>query len=535
MPSGRVARELLGRLGRVREPWWVASATLVSFIVTVWWITQDNQVPDFDEGMHLIDAIVVRTEISQGQLSAPFTDFNNYPPLVHIVGAIGLLIAGLHESAAIIADNVFFLPMLAGGCYVAGAVAFGRRAGLLAAIFALCTPMWVSEMREFYVDPGETAMVAASVGAILASRRFERVWISALAGFTCSLGMLSKQTFVLFLAGLIVVVIVRGGWRNWRGLTAFVLAGAALTLPWYIYHYGQLSVLTLGATSPGVAAGNASAALGITPSRWSGANFAWYFWDLINHQALLQLTLFFLVGTTLALWRFARRRDPDDLTPELAVGGLVGYLGVTYINLKDPRYSLPDLVYIAVLGTGWVARARLPWRRWLTTALALIAATNFAMVSFGWGPVVSWTLPGPYGPSVSGARVITFFSPAGWLRGGPVRDGDVLALMEGLKRLGFRYIELDGQTTDTPDFDQNGLGVLTIESHLPEPPAGLVSLGPHDAFLLRHYPMPGDPPPCQHLLDGSGVYVEVGLANPAAEPFSAYRFVCPGRRHPYYR
>src|ERR1700722_12852618 len=105
-----------------------------------------------------------------------------------------MLIAGVHEAAVILADNVFFLPLLAGGCYLAGTAAYNRRAGLLAALFALGAPMLVSEMREYYVDPGEAAMVAASVGTILASRRFERVGMSALAALLCSLGMLSKQT-----------------------------------------------------------------------------------------------------------------------------------------------------------------------------------------------------------------------------------------------------------------------------------------------------------------------------------------------------
>src|SRR5580704_11887255 len=79
------ARQRLARLRRVHELWWVAAATLASFAVTVWWLTQDNRVPDFDEGNHLHFAITVFNEINAGQLTAPFSDWNNYPPLVHIV------------------------------------------------------------------------------------------------------------------------------------------------------------------------------------------------------------------------------------------------------------------------------------------------------------------------------------------------------------------------------------------------------------------------------------------------------------------
>lgn len=536
MPCRREAAAVWARLRRVREPWWVLSATLFSLIVTIWWLGADNQVPDFDEGMHLTDAIIVHTQLQQGHLTAPFTDFDNYPPLVHLVGAIGFLIAGLHESAALLAQSIFFLPMLAGGCYAAGTMAYNRRAGLCAALLALSAPMWVSEMHEFYVDPGEAAMVAASVGAILWSRRFERVGVSALAGLLVTLGMLTKQTFVLFVGGLVVVVVLRGGWRNWRGLIAFLAVGATLALPWYIYHYDQLSLLTQGATSTGIASGNANAGNGITPARSSAANISWYFWNLVNHQLLAPLTLFFLVGTALALWRFARKRDPDDLTPELFVGGLVGYLGVTYINLKDPRYSLPELIYVAVLATGWITQIqRRHVRRLAIATFAALAATNFAMVSFGWGSPVTWTIPGPHGSSVNGARTLTFFSPGGWLHGGPVEDGDLLGLIEALKRLHFRYVEFDGGSANIPDFSQNGLGVLTIEADLPEPAFGynLALLTTHDAFILRRFAQAGDPPPCQRMVDGSGVYVEVG--NPVAAPFEEYHFICPGRKPLYYQ
>jgi hypothetical protein len=534
MASLEAVREMRRRLRGVGEPWWVAAAVLFSLIVTVWWLTQDNRVPDFDEGHHLLFAFAVRNDLLNGHLSTPFTEFNEYPPLVHLVGAIGMLIGGgVHESAVLLAQSFFFVPILAAGCYAAGSAAYGPRAGLLAALFALCTPMWVSEMHEYYVDPGEAAMVAASVGALLYSRRFERVWIAALAGFCCSLGMLSKQTFVLFVVGVIAVMILRGGWRRWRGLIAFLAGGAPLTLPWYIYHYDQLSSLTLGATAAvSIASGNATAGSGITPSRWSAQNFDWYLWNLINHQLLAPLTLFFLIGTALALWQFARHRDKDDLTPELVVGGLVGYLGITYIALKDPRYSLPALVYIAVLATGWLVRLPRRARPWLTAALGVALAVTFAMVSFGWGSTVSTTFPGAPSPSVDGARVVTWFSPDGFLHGGPVHDGDVLGLMRGLKRMGFHYIDFDGGSANIPDFSQNGLDALSVEAGLPEPPGGLSQLGPHDVFMLRHFPAPGDPPPCQRLLDGSGVYVEVG--DPLSAPFEEYKLVCPGRTPAFY-
>jgi 4-amino-4-deoxy-L-arabinose transferase-like glycosyltransferase len=264
------------RVRGLGEPVWVGVAVVAFIAVTIWWLTVDTRVPDFDSGQHLIDIFTVRAEILSGNLTAPFSDWNNYPPLGHIVGAIGTLIGGFNPASVVMANNLVFLPLLAFGCYGAGTIAGGRRAGLLAALFALGTPIVVSEMREIYLDVGEAAMVAVSVWAILATRRFERIWLSALAGLVCSIGMLSKQTFAVFIVGLIAAVIVRGGWRHWRGIAMFILGGAGLTLPWYVYHYSQLHGLTAGATAGGNAGAGANVANGITPPRWSQQNFGWY-------------------------------------------------------------------------------------------------------------------------------------------------------------------------------------------------------------------------------------------------------------------
>ena len=172
----------LNRLRAIPAGWWVAGITVVFIAITFWWLMADSQVPDYDSAPHLQFAFVVRSEILAGHWSAIFTDFNSYPPLGHIVGAVGTLVGGLSVTSVIFAGNLVFVPLLIGGCYGAGKIAYGPRAGLMAALFALGAPMISSEFHEFYLDPFEASMVAVSVWALLASRRFERVGYSALAG-----------------------------------------------------------------------------------------------------------------------------------------------------------------------------------------------------------------------------------------------------------------------------------------------------------------------------------------------------------------
>jgi Dolichyl-phosphate-mannose-protein mannosyltransferase len=520
---GGVSRELALLLGAI-----------IGFLaITGWWLTQDNRVQDWDNGLHTVDAFLIHKQLAAGHITTWFTEFNTYPPLGHLIGALGVFIGGFSPATVILASNVVFLPLLAAGCFGVGRRVYGSdRAGLLAALFALGTPMIVSEFHEFMLDPQQAALIAVSVWAILACERFERPGVAALAGALSGLAMMTKQTSVVFLAGPLAVVVLRGGWRNWRGILAFAGALAVVAGPWYVYHRDELNSL-VSVHDSGAGSSAADEAGGFFPQRLSRKSFGWYFWSTINIQVLAPLALAALIGTVLAIRDCLRDRSGRNLRPEMLGGLFVSWLGMTLITHKDPRYSLPALVYLAVLGTGWIATAS-RGRGLLQGVLVAIVALNVIAVSTGLGGTVRLTLPG--GSKINTAlaeRHLTAYSPDGWLRGGPEHDGNILGLLRGLKRVGVRTVTFDAASSNNINFNTSGLQVLTIQAGLAPTwiydPAGL---GPRDAFVLRHIPLPGDPPPCQRLNDGSGVYVVLG--NPVL-PFELYTFLCPGHRPLFYK
>ena len=209
---------------------------------------------------------------------------------------------------------------------------------------------------------------------------------------------------------------------------------------------------------------------------------------------------------------------------------------MTWLTHKDPRYDLSALIYIAVLGTAWIATARPRVRPWLVGVLLVSVAASFASVAFGLGGAgyqLRVALPGAYDKSPLGARYVTLYSTAGWARGAPDNhDGNVLALMRELRRAGIKGVAFC--CVNPVDFSIGGLQVFAIEAGLPDlgtSPAELATLGPNDVFLLAHGWMPGEPRPCQ-TFDGDGIYAELG--NPLIKPFSQYEFICPGRRPEIY-
>jgi hypothetical protein len=506
----------------------VGLAVFAFVAITAWWLSVDTRVPDFDSGKNLNIAFRYHDLLADGKWLVPVEEFNIYPPLVHLVGAAAVFIGGVGVKGPVLAQNLIFVPLLAVGCYGAASVAYNRTAGVLAACFALGTPMVMSQFHVFMLDAPMAAMVAVSVWLILASNRFRSWPYSLAAGLTVGLGMMTKNTFVLFVAGLLLVVVIRGAWRNWPRLLAFGAIAAAMPVPWLLTHYDRLSDLTTGATGGAAAAGTWWANVPY-PDRWTLADFAWYGWNMINNQLYLPLTLLFGVGLAWAAVRWVRTRARDDYTPELIVGGFVGYFTIALIALNDPRYTLPCLVYVAVLGTGWIVQLRRPARQVLAAAVVAIAVVNTAMVSggVGGGQVVLDPFNGPQSPIKE--RQFTLVSSYGFVEGGPRDDDRVLELMKDARRDGTKQIYFVGGSLDYAFFNGSGLTTFARMAGLGLPPDNDPSLlGEKDISLLRRMPLPGDPRPCTTLDDGSGVYVLKGkfMYN---KPFDAYRrqLTCP--------
>ena len=342
---------------------------------------------------------------------------------------------------------------------------------------------------------------------------------------------MTKETSVVFLVGLVAVVLVRGGWRHWPGLLSFVVIAAAVSLPWYLYHLSELNGLVEGQGGTGAAPGAEAA-----PPLLSHSSLLWYFWAAVNFQLLVPLFIFLLVGAAWTLRDCVRRWKPENLGPELLGGGIVSWLGITLIRHKDVRFTLPALIYVAVIATGWIVMSKPRMRVAATAILAVVLAADFFGTSIGIGHAVRIALPGA--PSGSGIykRQFTLYTPEGYVRGGPKSEGDILTLMRELKKAGVENITFEaGSTAGNPaTFSTFGLTVRATQAGLPTTPVyDPASIGPHDAFMLLHVPRPGDPPPCRRgMSENQSVYVELG---DPLKPFEEYTFICPKRDPEIYR
>jgi hypothetical protein len=359
------------------------------------------------------------------------------------------------------------------------------------------------------------------VWLLLASDRFAKLGYTIAAVAAMGLGVMTKTTFPVFVAGLLAVLLVRGGWRNWKNLLIASGVPLLLALPWLVAHHSQLSGFTNGALQgkgedifwyPGHT----------YPPRWSTQNFTWYGWSLINNTIYLPLALFFATGVGAAIVRFARRRARDDYTPELLVGGFVGYFVVSLFALDDPRYSLPALVYVAVLGTGWIVRSRPVIRYAAATLLAAVVIFNTVTVNL---EPVETTVLRPFGGAINPVLPHQFVvAGVGYVEGRPITNGNVLRILDGARAAGARRVAFGGNTNSF-FFNNSGLLTLAKVAQLRDG-ANPNALGPSDLFVYR---LPYDQEkrflPCAFTDDGYGIYVVRGTA--ARKHFSQSPSYCP--------
>jgi 4-amino-4-deoxy-L-arabinose transferase-like glycosyltransferase len=510
---------------------WASAAAATLFVaITFWWLTQDQGVPGTEPGAQLFAALVEQDMLRDGDLLGPLTYDTIHPPLVTILAAISMLIGGVNVMAPVFGQNLVFVPLLALGCYQVGKLAAGPLAGFLAVVFALGSPLLIEQFHVLMTEAPETALVALAGWLILASDRFRRLGFAAAAGVAVGAGIEVKQQFPFFVAGLLLVVLLRGGgWRNWRGIGVFALAVVVVGSPWYLVHLDDLHRFTrysVGSATPGT-----------LPPLLSLTNLGWYLWALLNGVLFAPLFAFAAIGVARATAGIVRRRPTTfdaDIAPELLGGALVSWIALLATPIHTVRYAMPAVFYFAVLGTAWIVRLRPSGRAIAIGLLGLAVVASTLGASFGVGGRVRVMLTSEpvsdrsvYG--VASPRQIVFHSDDNFLVSGPRRGGEIQDLMHGLERGGMIAIAfLPNQ--ERPDiFERNGLHALAQFAGLGmQREFNPGQLAPGVALLVRQRSF-GSFPPCIRLSDGSGVWVRFGRAVSPRTPH-----YCPLRRPAFY-
>ncbi len=532
---------------------WVAIAATVAFVaMTWWWLGQDHNLPIYDDGNHLGIAFEFRHMLAAGNFLGPFEYVSVYPPLAHLVGALGALIGGVSVAAPIVANNIVFVSLLALGSYRSGRLLFGPAAGMLAVIFVLGSPLLIELLHVFMLDPPMTAVVAVSIWLLLASEDFSRTGFAAAAGVAIGAGMLVKVQVALYLVGLVAVMFLSGGWRHWRGLAVFAGAAIVVGAPWYLDHISLLSdMLEVAKAHPTNTSVAVPPSPGQIPPTLSLHNLLWYFWSVLNLQLLAPLFLVAAGGTVWMAVTAARRRPASTpaerrvghLRLELLLGGFLAWLTVTLTPHHDVRYGLPLLAFVVVVATGWIVFLPRALRVAVIALVAFGVIWNTLGVTFGVGREKSIALASPPPSTQQMPDRIILHASTGFLSAGPMRNGDVPGLLAALHREGVRGLSWSLEQSRLADFSFEGLLALAQVYELrPLLTAGVEFSRSPEVATLVHAPITSAaPPPCTRVKEVFEVWVNrfephvtgvwVVRFDPAAGKLAFY---CPSRRPQYY-
>ncbi|HZS45518.1 MAG TPA: glycosyltransferase family 39 protein [Blastocatellia bacterium] len=356
---------------------------LVGFFIiyscsTLVWSHRNQMPPPWDPSDHFITAYEYLS-LARTSFAAFISDFffglHYYPPVFHLAVASFFWIFGVGSIQSILV-NIVALAVLIFSTFKIGSHLFTERAGCLAAILVASYHLPASLLHEGFIDYLMLAEVSLSMWLLLRAGDFKRRSDALILALSLALGMLTKETFALFLVFPIVAVSAKVLINRDRQAIANLFLCGVVALGvlaiWYAPHFSDVreifDVNQQGAIREG------------EPPAFSLPSFTAYAFILAREQIQLPLTILFIAGLIYTL--IYKRRESAMLY--IWFGG--GYLICTLLANKDPRYTLSYLPAIALLSVALIEVKSTVWKWALITIVAAVSLFSFVNAQ--------WPMPG---------------------------------------------------------------------------------------------------------------------------------------------
>jgi 4-amino-4-deoxy-L-arabinose transferase-like glycosyltransferase len=258
MPKGSERHERWNRL----LPWILILGLVAFHAANNWlWLGKNVVIPGWDRPAHLGRSLAYYATLTplswQGLFQASVQDPIR-PPLFFASATPLYWVFGTYPDVATMVNVVYWLILVA-SVYGLGARLGGRRLGVWGAILAALLPLLYAMSRSFYVEFALAALVTLTLYLLVASDGFRQRSYAVAFGVALGLGMLTKRTYLVFVAVPVAVAILRSGalrslWDRVRGglrislPDLLIAAGSSIMLAglWYFPNRSLASDLTLG-------------------------------------------------------------------------------------------------------------------------------------------------------------------------------------------------------------------------------------------------------------------------------------------------
>lgn len=346
-----------------------------------------------------------------------------HPPLLHLLGALMIILFGYDPDIISFADTPVFLIALV-GCYLIARRYLCPWHALYTMLVVSMTPIVFCSSRYFMTDFVSMAVAIWAFYALLRTDYFHNTgWVFVFAMLN-GLGILARtQTFMFYLLpctaialmGLRGVLPRRGQPVQWAGLrrlalnwTMTVVVTLGVFMPWYyrnidfLYdfwtnkHLGGRGgpMIDYSEDAPAVGSSEAQAEEEVSPAparqpdrglveKVLHPRVAWvrYPLHLLNNAFYLPLFLLCLAGMAVAL---SLRRFRNLTTLMLLLYLLGSWAAMTLLfKYANPRYALPAVPLMAIFAPLPLFAIAKPWlRRTAMGVVALFLGVQFFVLSF---------------------------------------------------------------------------------------------------------------------------------------------------------
>ena len=302
----------------------------------------------------------------------------DYPPFFYASAfLLDTVLGGWVPNAALYAGTVF-LTILLISVYKIGS-RWGESTGLLAAFICSMYPMIFWASRHFSLELPLAAMTALSVWGMLAANCFSGTKNSVVLGIVLGLGMLTKQTFIVYVCGPLGIIIIKM-FRGYRGvelkrrmLNALGCLSVAAFISLIYYREPEVfrNMLIRSGFSGAVAEKNV----------FSFGHFFYYPLSLVNTIGAFFTAV--LLGAILCAGRIGR-----DLPALAAWWVLIPLCIFTLTRLKYGEYTVAYLPALALLSAAGINVIRPEAaRKGLILLVIVVSLINFYSVNFAHAPM----------------------------------------------------------------------------------------------------------------------------------------------------
>lgn len=325
-----------GRRARERRTWLMLGSILVlATVVRVWAINATGL--NSDEAVYNGQGASIA---GVKELAPYFPTFRAHPLLFQVILSIGFHLDS-PELFGRLASAAFGVATVA-VTYALGKLLYGRRAGLIAALFLALMPYHVIVTRQVLLDGPMVFWATCSLYCVARWALTERaLWLYAAAG-GLGLTVLSKESSIIMVGAVYAFIALTPAIRlQWRHLIGpgMVLFAIILTFP--------LSLALAGASKTG---GNF-----VAYQLFRRPNHEWTFYPA---QVPLAIGLLIVAGAAVGLW--ALRRDGSWRETLLLAWAAVPVAFFQIFPVKGFQYLLPIAPVAAVLAARTLAHV--DWR-----------------------------------------------------------------------------------------------------------------------------------------------------------------------------